>query len=128
MQVPIPGAAEENTAETANQLLPEEHLVDIHDQCSKEDLQADNEMFSKTLDDCVQSARGFMSSARTIAESRTSAAGSVRGFGFASELGEPLSSERRLGIEGWLTSPTEAEDVDTQAVASSFTTSRSAPS
>lgn len=70
-----------------------------------QDLHIASNEYVNTLEDYLQSANGFVSSARTVVESRTSAAGSVRDVTLGSELGEPLTTERRIDIEEWIPKP-----------------------
>ena len=71
----------------------------------KAQLESENQGFQQALSDCIQSAHDFVSSTRTVMGSRASAAGSTVGFDLTSRADETFTSERRLGIEKWIASP-----------------------
>ena len=77
----------------------------------KAELESENLDFRRTLDDCVQSAHEFISSTHSVMGSRASGAGSTQGFGMASDIGEALTRERRLGIEDWIAEPVTTGNV-----------------
>lgn len=76
---------------------------------SSKELNSENEYFQEALKECVQSAHEFVSSTRTVIESRASAAGSTTGLGLASEAGQNFATERRLDIEEWIAVPLHTE-------------------
>lgn len=77
----------------------------------KAELDSENQKSQQALNDCVQSAHEFVSSARTVMGSRASAAGSTTGLELASVAGEALASEQRLRIEKWIVPPTTANKI-----------------